>query len=170
MNRSLGILFLLLSLPVSALAQSPPEWTTRLTVGKPVFLTTQSGERVEGLAGQLTGEGLVVATPAGIRTVSYGELRRAEKRDSVWNGVAIGAVSGVVVGIAAVAPSDCSTDHCVSEATGAVIGAGIYGALIGWGIDALVKGRTTVFRADAATGLSLSPRRGGFSARAVFSW
>ena len=74
------------------------------------------------------------------------------------------------VGIAAVAPSDCTTDHCVSESIGAVIGAGLYGALIGWGVDALVKGRTTVFRSDAAPGLSVTPRSGGLSARAVFSW
>ena len=168
-NHALVIL-LFLGLPAPALAQGPPEWTTKLQLGKPVFLTTESGERVEGIAGQLTADAVVVSTPVGIRTVPYRELRRAEKRDSIWTGVAIGSATGAVIGITAVAQADCTTSRCAAESGGAIIGAAIYGALIGWGIDALVKGRTTVFRSAAGPTLAIAPRRGGLSASAVFTW
>ena len=170
MNRIPGILFVMLALPVSALAQAPPDWTLKLRLGKPVFLTTETGERVEGVAGQVTPDAVIVSTPVGIRTVRYADLRQAEKRDSVWTGVAIGAGVGAAIGITAVAKSDCTTDECVAESGGAIIGAAIYGGLIGWGIDALVKGKTTVFRSGSAPGLTIAPRRGGLSATAVLRW
>src|SRR5688500_9290500 len=133
MKRMLGILMFVLAFPLSSAAQVPA-WTQEVKLGKPLFLTTASGERIEGVAGQVTPEAIVIATPVGVRSVSYRELRLAEKRDSLWTGAAIGAGVGLGIGIAAVANSDCSTSQCSAESAGAVIGAGLYGALIGWGL------------------------------------
>lgn len=170
MKRLLSTVIALLVLPASALAQ-PPDWTLRLQLGKPVFLTTQSGERVEGVTGQITPEAIVVSTPAGIREVRYRELRRAQKRDALWTGAAIGAATGAALGIAAVANSDCgSSTQCGAEEGGVVMGGALYGALIGWGLDALVKGKTTVFEAESPVKVTVAPRRGGMSAAVAISW
>ena len=170
MTRFLLALVILTILPASAVAQ-PPEWTLKLQLGKPVFLTTQAGERVEGVTGQITPEAIIVSTPAGIREVRYRDLRRAEKRDAVWTGAAVGAATGAAFGFALVADADCgSSSQCGAEKGGVVIGGALYGALIGWGFDALVKGKTTVFEGEPTTKVTLVPQRGGVSAHAIFSW
>lgn len=166
MTRTIALAIVVLGLPVAAAAQ-PPEWTLKLQLGKPVFLTTQAGERVEGVTGQITPEAIIVSTPAGIREVRYRELRRAEKRDALWTGAAVGAAIGAAAGIAVVTNSDCDVN---TECGGVVVGGALYGALIGWGLDALVKGKTTVFEGEPSTKVTLVPQRGGLSAHAIFSW
>ena len=150
MRRLLCALIVLIAIPTAAFAQ-PPDWTLKLQLGKPVFLTTQSGERVEGVTGQITPDAIVVSTPAGIREVRYRDLRRAEKRDALWTGAAVGAGIGAALGIAVVANGECRPTSCNAEETGFVFGSAIYGALIGWGLDALVKGKTTLFEAESST-------------------
>ena len=170
MRRLLSTLLVMLIVPASAFAQ-PPDWTLKLQLGKPVFLTTQAGERVEGVTGQITADAIVVSTPVGIREVRYRELRRAEKRDALWTGAAIGAATGVALGIAVVANADCgSSQQCGAEKGGVVMGGALYGALIGWGLDALVKGKTTVFEAESPVRVTVAPRRGGMQANVALSW
>jgi hypothetical protein len=169
MNRLICALIVLAAVPATALAQ-PPDWTLKLQLGKPVFLTTQSGERGEGATGQITPDAIVVSTPAGIRTVEYRELRRAQKRDALWTGAAVGAGIGAAMGIAIVANGECRPQSCNAEETGFVFGSAIYGALIGWGLDALVKGQTTLFETDASTTVGILPRRGGVSAGLAVRW
>jgi hypothetical protein len=170
MNRLLCVLIACMAIPTPTFAQ-PPGWTLNLQLGKPVFLTTQSGERVEGVTGQITPDAIVVSTPVGIREVRYRELRRAEKRDALWTGAAVGAATGAALGIAIVANADCGTSQeCSAEKGGVVMGGALYGALIGWGLDALVKGTTTVFESDATTNVLVAPRRGGMSAAVAISW
>ena len=170
MIRTIALAIVVLGLPAAAAAQ-PPEWTLKLQLGKPVFLTTQAGERVEGVTGQITPEAIIVSTPAGIREVRYRELRRAEKRDALWTGAAVGAATGAAFGLALVVDADCgSSSQCSAEKGGVVIGGALYGALIGWGFDALVKGKTTVFEGEPSTKVTLVPQRGGLAAHAIFSW
>lgn len=169
MNRLLALLFVTLVVPATAAAQ-PPAWTLKVQLAKPVFLTTTSGERVEGVAGQVTPEAIVVSTPAGIRTIPYRELRRVEKRDALWTGAAIGAAVGATLGIGVVANGECRPQQCHAEETGVVIGSALYGALIGWGLDALVKGKTTIFDTDASTRVGVLPRRGGAAAVVAINW
>jgi hypothetical protein len=170
MKRLLSALLVLLVLPGSALAQ-PPDWTLKLQLAKPVFLTTQAGERVEGVTGQITPDAIVVSTPAGIREVRYRELRRAEKRDALWTGAAIGAATGATLGIGVAVNSDCGDSRQCSAEKGGVVAAGaLYGALIGWGLDALVKGKTTLFEAESTTRVSVAQRRGGMQANVALTW
>ena len=160
-----------LLLPALAFAQVPPDWTSRVQIGKPLFVTTASGDRMEGLAGQVTTDGLVVATPVGIRTLTYGEIRKVERRDSVWSGVAIGATLGLAVGVVVRAGADCQTPTCRAEANSALGGGAVYGALIGWGIDAALKGRQTLFeRESSPIPISLAVRHRGIAASAAITW
>ena len=154
---------------VSASAQTP-NWTLKINLGKPIFLTTESGERVEGLVGQVTPDAILVATPAGVRSVKYGELRRAEKRDALWTGAAIGAAVGFAAGLATIFTDDNDCKNCNGEEAAVPIGGALYGALIGWGIDALVKGRTTIFDRETDVAFAVTPKRGGASASIALRW
>ena len=170
MKRMLGLVLFVLALPSSTQAQVPA-WAQEIKLGKPLFLTTAAGERIEGVAGQVTPDAILVATPVGVRSVPYRELRRAEKRDALWTGAAIGAgVSAGVSFVVIATNADCTTDHCRSENAAAVIGGAIYGGLIGWGLDALVKGKTTVFDSDMSVRVGMAPKRGGLSAGVTFNW
>lgn len=162
------VVILLMLAPCSAFAQSaPPAWASKVKFGRPLFLTTASGERVEGTAGQVTGDAVVVATPAGIRTVPHADIVKVQKRDSLWTGPAYGAGAGLVLGLLVLADDDTCPDSsaaCRDEAGAVAVGMAMYGALIGWGIDALIKNRTTIFERQAGRGTNVSI---GFSGRAV---
>ena len=157
----------------AATAQAqPPDWSYKVQLGKHVFVTTDKGERVEGLAGQVTPEGILVATPAGVRTVSYRDMRKVEKRDALWTGAAIGGFTGFALGLAVIIADDghCSSQACRSEEASVPVGGALYGALIGWGIDALVKGRTTIYDRERPVSVGVAPRRGGAVATITARW
>lgn len=148
-----------------------PDWTMGIKLGKPIFLTTESGERVEGVTGQITPEGIMVATPVGVRTVAYRDLRLAQKRDSVKNGVWIGAAVGFGLGLAAVLTDDSECrGECQSEEAAVPMGGALYGALIGWGVDHWIKGKTTLFDRRTDVALSVTPKRGGATASLSLRW
>lgn len=178
MFRRFGVLALLALLapvcaPSVALAQRAPDWTGKVKLGKPLFVTLDDGVRVEGTAGSVNGEGLVVATPVGVRTVMFRDIRKVERRDSLWNGVWIGAAVGGALGLSVMLDdSTCPnrTSGCRSEVAAAPMVGAVYGALVGWGIDALVKGRTTIFNGDQGPRLSVAAAPGGVSARLTVGW
>jgi hypothetical protein len=165
------VAMLALLLPTEAFAQPLPDWAERIELGKPLFITMTSGDRVEGIAGQVTTGEVVVATPMGIRTVRYAEIRKVEKRDSVWSGVAIGTAVGLGIGILWRASIDCGSPTCSNEANAVIGGGAFYGALFGWGIDKALKGRQTLFQSNESPNrVSLSVRPGAIGVRAVIAW
>ena len=158
--------------PSAALAQTPPEWSRNVRIGAPLFVTTASGDRLEGVAGSVTTDGITVATPAGVRTAAFADIVRVQRRDSVWNGVWVGAASGAAIGLVSMLTDACpdNSPGCRAEAAAMPFGGALYGALIGWGIDALVKGRTTIYDSKAAPTFSLLAGRGAVGANLAFSW
>ncbi len=94
-----------------------------------------------------------------------GVLRIDARGDSVKDGAAIGAA--VMAGLSAFACAEVrSTGQCV---TGAIVNTGL-GALIGAGIDALHKGRTTIYRKPAAVALAVAPAPKGARGQIKVSW
>lgn len=173
MFRCFGVLALVCCAPLTALAQRAPDWTQKIKLGKPLFVTLDNGVRVEGTAGSVSLDGIVVATPVGVRTVTYGDIRKVERRDSLWNGVWIGAAVGGALGLAVMLDDSTCPDRtagCRSEAAVAPVGGALYGALIGWGVDALVKGRTTIFKGEQGPRLSVAAAPGGVSAHLTVGW
>ena len=167
MTRTLAAVLIVLALPAAAAAQTP-EWTEKIRMGKWVYVTTQTGDRIDGVAGQITRDGLVLATPNGIRTVPYGDVWRVQKRDSTVNGAVIGAAAGIAIGIVAALASDCSGRQCRAEEGGLVMAGALYGGISGWIADGQRDGKTTLF--DAGTKVKVSPRRGGMTALVAISW
>lgn len=154
-------------------AQDIPAWAVDLRLGKPIFITLLNGDRIEGVGGSVTADGITVATPVGVRTARFGDIRRLQRRDSVWNGVWIGAASGAGLGIIA-AVADANDDDYYTSATeewaAVVIGGALYGALIGWGVDALIKGRTTIFDNQGATRVTVAASPRSVTGRVIVTW
>lgn len=157
-------------LPSVASAQAPPDWTLKVKVGAPIFVTMENGDRLEGLAGSVSPDTLTVATPSGVRTALLDGIRRVERRDGPKNGVLIGAGIGAALGLVGMAQGDCRYEGCRDEAAALPIGGALYGALLGWGVDTLIKGRQLLFDRGNAPTVSLLARKGTLGARLVVSW
>jgi hypothetical protein len=90
------------------------------------------------------------------RRLDAARVRRIDKRgDSLRNGAIIGALVGVGLGVLVAGMSDCPGDDpggsCpAARAVGFLVSTGVYAA-IGTGIDALVVGRTTLYKAPMAS-------------------
>jgi hypothetical protein len=168
--RHLAVAFLVCAAPAIVIAQEPPSWTSKLEVGEPLFVTTGSDERIAGLLGQVTADEVVVATPAGIRNIAYRDIRQAQTRDAAWTGAVAGAVTGIAAGGCAAFIVDCDNGACRRMRGAMIMGGAMYGALIGWGVDALTRGRSTVFRAEAAPRMTFAIGRSGGAAALAFSW
>lgn len=151
-NTILALLVPMLAVAASAQAQTSPDWTQKVKSGKTIFVTTLTGEQITGKA-QAAGPGTItVSTATGRRIVSVADVQKVQKLDETWTGAAIGAGVGV---LSIVTDPTLDDDPMIPEALNNTINAfaaaiAVTGcALVGWGIDALVKTRKTIYAADA---------------------
>ncbi|MEO6213543.1 MAG: hypothetical protein ABIP65_07945 [Vicinamibacterales bacterium] len=175
--RCLAIVCLICWCPSAAFAQSAPDWSMNVKLGKPLFVTLLNGDRIDGVAGSVTVEGVSVATPIGVRIAKFGDIRKVERKDSLWNGVWIGAAIGAGAGLVTAVSVDACPEYggyasvgCSDERAALPFAGAIYGALIGWGIDALVKGRSTLFDSAGATRVSFAAAPRSVSGRLTVAW
>ena len=120
-----------------------------------VYVVDETGAETIGALLRLNPDSLVLLVDGVERRFDATRVRRLDKRgDSLRNGALIGAVVGIVMGLVSAGISDCPGDdpggRCLgTRAAIAVVSAGVY-AGIGTGVDALVRGRTTLYVAPAA--------------------
>jgi hypothetical protein len=110
--------------------------------------STTSIEKLN-LQGILTQDITIVDTS---RASDSAPVRRIERRrrDSVWNGVLIGAGAGALAGFGLGRSLDSpgcprSGSECGQGATVGTIGGAFWGAIGGWITDALIRKRETVY-------------------------
>jgi len=127
----LAIAAVLIAIP--AAAQSP---------GDMVFVTDRNGVQTRGRLLGLSPEAVTLGVDGQEGTIPSSGVGRVEKRDSLWNGILIGAVPGALVGMAG-AGASCSP-HCGRDVPlgGLVVGA--IGAGIGALIDSGIHGYSIV--------------------------
>jgi hypothetical protein len=170
--RTAAVLALVVACPTAAAAQEAPGWTSKVKQRKALFVMTTDGEQIEGKAGPISRDGLVVTTSAGPRFVRYDGIFRAERKDSAWSGLVYGAALGFGVGMISWKTTDCTGEFFVGLCEGYASMAPMLftpiGALLGWGIDAAVSGRRTVFEASpsARVSVAVAPTRAGV----VITW
>lgn len=115
-----------------------------------MFVTDTSGTVTTGKLLRIDPESLALLVNEQERRLDRERVLRIQKRDSVRNGVLIGAAVGVALGLVAAGISDCPGEpagHCPGfRATAFVMSTAIYTAM-GVGIDLMVPGRTTIYRA-----------------------
>jgi len=128
-----------------------------------VFLTDLQGAQHRGQLIRVAPDEVVLLGDSGERTFTRSEIALIETRgDSLMNGALIGASVGVLTGFLAAGISDCSMgqDSCGGQRIGIFATSVALYALIGVGIDALIKGRTVLYRAYGKPTVSLAVQPG----------
>lgn len=165
MRHTLPSTLLLVSLAVPAAAQTPaaPPAMVKADGLPTVFLTDLQGAEHRGQLIRVAPDEVVLLGTSGERTFRRNEITLIEKRgDSLKNGALIGAAVGALGGIGAAGLSDCSmgAQSCAGERVALfTVAVGIYTA-IGVGIDALIQGRTVLYRAYGKPTVSLALQPG----------
>jgi len=161
MSAGLATLFAtVLWVPAMAAAQEPvksfDQLNTRLKPGDVVWLTDAEGREIKGTIRGLAPGSLRLEAEGAAREYPMSRVQtiRARRKDSLKNGVLIGAVAGFAGGAAScLANPQCSGDEA---AAGVTIGLAIVGAAAGVGIgaaiDAAVKGPKLVVYQRSGTG------------------
>ena len=132
-----------------------------------VFVLDDRGREVTGKLLRLDRDALVVLVEGQELQFEVAQVQRLDKRgDSLTNGAYIGAVVGLVMGILSARIADCTDDTGRVGSCGAgtqvgigMLSAGLY-AVIGTGVDAVIRGRTTLYEASA-TGSAAQKQFGG---------
>lgn len=134
--------------------------------GREVWVATSSGALVHGEVSAISGRTLSIRQRNGEVPVPLDDIRLVEGRDSLKNGILIGAASGALATgslFTWVASLVCESDPCdpiagVAFALGAASGA-VGGGLLGAMVDGLIPGRQTLFERTAIRVIpSLSPK------------
>lgn len=165
MTHTLLATLLLVALAVPAAAQSPvpPPPMVRADGLPTVFLTDLQGAEHRGQLIRLAPDEVVLLGRDGERTFRRNEITLIEKRgDSLKNGALIGASIGALGGFFAAGFSDCPApkQSCGGErAAFFALSVATYTA-IGVGIDALIKGRTVLYRAYGKPTVALAVQPG----------
>lgn len=171
--RAIGIavsaaLCVLLTTSTSAAPQSATMGDGPLSVplpvhpGQVVWVTTSGGTVLTGTVRSMSASALGLVSMGVDRSVALREIELIEARDSAWNGTRNGALIGAgaggvvagVIGVGLRCRRDCGAGYNAGRdvmkgiTAGALFGAG-GGALAGWVIDSLVRGRDVVYRPEA---------------------
>ena len=141
MKRCITFVALILT-PGSVLAQDA--WSDLRSEGlSTVYVLDDTGQETTGELLQLDADALVLLVEGTERRFEAEQIIRLDKRgDSVRNGLLIGVAIGAVLGL-------------MSDA-GPLVGALGFGG-IGLGIDALRRGRTTLYEASGSVAILHSP-------------
>jgi hypothetical protein len=174
MNR-FACLVLFAIVPSLAAGQTPADQLPGLAASnlQTVYLTDRSGTETTGKLLSISRDSLALMVNGTEQRFEMASVDRIQKRDSLKNGTLTGAVVGVVMGIISAGISDCSSDFPGGSCPGFRVAAfatsvGAYTA-IGAGIDALVRGRSTIYTAPpSARAQAAAPRRAAF--QVGFSW
>jgi hypothetical protein len=129
-----------------------------------VYVTEASGKETKGRIVSWTESSIVLQTGTTTKSFAQGEAIRVDlKGDSLKNGALIGAGVGAVLGGLIGGMGDC--DGCGgSRVTIALVSVGVYAA-IGTALDALIPGRTPLWRAGSSArsssglAINVSPQR-----------
>jgi len=140
-----------LFIATSAFSQQLPDSSGSLgqnmKIGQKVTVRLTDGKVREGSVTELNQTELVIASKSGTERIMAPRIQEVSRRhrDSLWNGLIIGAAAGALMGWAAIAANDCDYDEC-GEA-GVVPGGIVIGAALGTGLDLLLRERQVLYRA-----------------------
>ena len=153
-NRCCALVLALTVVPRTALGQSTTSHWPGLCPAclETVFVQDDAGTEVSGKLVGLNPEALVLLIDGVERRIDRDQVRRIQKRDSLKNGAIIGAVVGAVFGVLGAGISDCPGSDpggsCPGARTTIAALSVITYAGFGMGLDAMVKGRTTIYAAS----------------------
>jgi hypothetical protein len=157
-----------LLLPAAANAQGEPGMPPRIAGAEVIVTQSASGEELRGRIVELSKTTLGILVDGHRVDLPIDNVLRIDTRtDSVKNGAFIGG--GVFLGLAAFACAAGFAPDAAQCATGAFFNT-LFGTLAGVGIDALHRGRTTIYRKPAAVAIGVAPAAKGAAARLTVRW
>ena len=144
-------------------AQGPTPPGLRVGELSTVFVRDQAGQETKGKLLRLDDRALVILVDGTPREFELSRVSRVQKRgDSLRNGALIGSAIGFGLGFLVGGLSDCyaASEYCGAGPRTAFVltSTAVYG-LLGAGIDALIQGRTTLYRGPSAIAVSHPPGR-----------
>jgi len=165
-----------MSCPSPAFAQDATAAWPGLDVSglQTIYARDRAGVETEGKLLRLNVDSLVLLDHGVERRLAIDDVVRIQKRDGLKNGTIIGAAVGVVMGLLAAGISDCPDDaggSCGAARVATVgVSIGIYTG-IGAGLDALVRGRSTIYlRPDPRLGRTAASALGGVAFSRAVRW
>ena len=136
----------------SALAQPEArrDLATVLVPGRTVWITDSAGREEKSQVVSLSNQVVTLTVDQETRSLSTAEVVRVQVRrsDPLFNGALIGAGAAVASGLLLCTLTE-TWENCSDDA-GPMLSIGAIGAGAGIAIDALIRGRTTVYEAPRA--------------------
>jgi hypothetical protein len=151
LKRIVPVMVFLVSIGSAASAQTPPEakpsLETILAPDKTVWITDSAGREEKTRIVGVSGETVTADAGDGIRRFRTQDIVRVTARhsDPVLNGALIGAGAAVVSGLFLCRLTE-PWRNCRDD-VGPMLRMGALGAGVGIGIDALIRGRRTIYEA-----------------------
>jgi hypothetical protein len=143
--------------PVSA-RQGQPTLEAILSPGNTVWITDSSGHEARSRIVGVSGDLLTTATDDGVCRVRTADVTRVRVRhfDSLINGALIGAGAAVAAGLFLCRLTE-PWENCRDD-FGPMLRIGAAGAALGAGVDAVIRGRRTIYEAaPRSTRLDAAP-------------
>jgi hypothetical protein len=160
--------------PVSSVDQL----ATKVKRGDTIYVLDANGGETKGTLAEASESSIRLRVNGQMREIPAGDVQRVARRgDRLWNGALIGAAAGGALAVSSQGDPTCAelnrlygkgTCYNSSNPLGVLVGAAIGGA-IGAGIDALIPGRTVVYRATPQRAVRLAPVLSGHQAGARLS-
>jgi hypothetical protein len=160
--KRIALLTLFVVSPASAVSAQTPAGATpnlegTLVPGTTVWITDSTGRETKSRIVSLSDDIVTIAEASDIRRLRTVEVTRVTVRhsDSVLNGALIGAGAAVASGLFLCRLTE-PWENCRDD-VGPMFRTGAIGAGIGIGIDALIRGRKTIYEASGSTRLHAAP-------------
>jgi hypothetical protein len=162
----LTLAMLVLFSATSASAQTPrtaarPDLRNLLTPGMTIWITDSSGQKQRAVIVGVSGDAVTTGADGVSRRLMTNDIRRIEVRqsDSLLNGALIGAGAAIASGLFLCTRTE-PWENCRDDG-GPMLRIGAIGAGAGIGIDALIRGRRTIYEAHDGTIVRVTPILGG---------
>lgn len=133
-------------------ASSFEDLELRGILGETVYVIDTSGRETRGRVATLSDVALTVTVDKTRRAFAADDVRRIDRRrrDSVWNGLLMGAGAGALLGFGfgrSVDSPACPRPRieCGQGAVIGTVGGGLWGAVGGWITDALIRKREIIY-------------------------
>jgi hypothetical protein len=157
-------MFVLLS-ATTTLAQTAktarPHFGDLLTAGMTVWITDSSGQKQQARIVGVSGDAVTTSADGVSRRLTTNDIKRIEVRqsDSLLNGALIGAGAAIASGLFLCTRTE-PWENCRDD-IGPMLRIGAIGAGAGIGIDALIRGRRTIYAAERGVSVRVAPVLGG---------
>jgi hypothetical protein len=138
-------------------ATARPDLGKLLTSGMTVWITDSSGQERRARVVSVSGDAVTTSADGVSRRLAMNDIRRVAVRqsDSLLNGALIGAGAAIASGLFLCTRTE-PWRNCRDD-VGPMMRIGAIGAGVGIGIDALLRGRQTIYAADSGRSVWVAP-------------